>query len=49
MVLSADKKVIKIWDRNSVRNAVFDFYAPPFIAISAFNKFCLSHACQRPK
>jgi ribosome biogenesis protein ENP2 len=29
MVLSADKKVIKIWDRNSVRNSRFDF--PPSI------------------
>jgi len=50
MVLSADKKVIKIWDRNSVRpfpslhvSEMLMFY---FVAL---DEFCIHHACDRLK
>ena len=46
MVLSADKKVIKIWDRNSVRNMPSSTgqHFHPFTL--ALYKFCIYHTDQ---
>jgi WD40 repeat protein len=48
LVLSADKKVIKIWDRNTVRSTFFhSFFAVCSVPCSAFLQLRLDYSSQR--
>jgi ribosome biogenesis protein ENP2 len=47
MVLSADKKVIKIWDRNSVRG--ISSFAYSYLSVPAFYKFHVYNTDHRPE